>query len=147
LPPQAVSSGPARVEAASAPRPPRSTLRRPIGLSEKEWDLRGCVITLGSRGAFILDRSGSASAEIWVEAHQVETIDTVGAGDAFCGSLAAGALLPDAVRLANAARALSTTVSSAAASAPDRSAALALLNGSDPQPSKRSPFPVGPPPA
>ncbi|MDX6235579.1 MAG: ribokinase [Kribbellaceae bacterium] len=116
-----------------------------------QWDLRGCVITLGSRGAFILDRSGSSSAELRVAAHQVETIDTVGAGDAFCGSLAAslaaGALLPDAVRLANAAGALSTTVSGAAASAPDRSAALALLNGSDPQPADRSPFPVGPPPA
>jgi len=114
-------------------------------------DLRGCVITLGSRGAFVLDRSGSSATEIWVEAHKVETIDTVGAGDAFCGSLAAslaaGALLPDAVRLANAAGALSTTVSGAAASAPDRSAALALLNGSGPQPSDRSPFPVGPPPA
>jgi ribokinase len=116
-----------------------------------QWDLRGCVITLGSRGAFVLDRSGSSSTEIRVEAHQVETIDTVGAGDAFCGSLAAslaaGALLPDAVRLANAAGALSTTVSGAAASAPDRSAALALLNGSGPQSSDRSPSPVGPPPA
>jgi ribokinase len=116
-----------------------------------QWDLRGCVITLGSRGAFVLDRSGSSSTEIRVEAHQVATIDTVGAGDAFCGSLAAslaaGALLPDAVRLANAAGALSTTVSGAAASAPDRSAALALLNGSGPHPSDRSPSPVGPPPA
>jgi ribokinase len=116
-----------------------------------QWDLRGCIITLGSRGAFVLDRSGSSSTEIRVEAHQVETIDTVGAGDAFCGSLAAslaaGALLPDAVRLANAAGALSTTVSGAAASAPDRSAALALLNGSGPQSPDRSPFPVGPPPA
>ena len=52
-----------------------------------EWDLRGCVVTLGSRGAFVVDRA--AGAEVWVEAHQVATVDTVGAGDAFCGSLAA----------------------------------------------------------
>jgi ribokinase len=125
-----------------------STIARQLS---DQWDLRGCIITLGSRGAFVLDRSGSSSTEIRVEAHQVETIDTVGAGDAFCGSLAAslaaGALLPDAVRLANAAGALSTTVSGAAASAPDRSAALALLNGSGPHSPDRSPSPVGPPPA
>jgi ribokinase len=106
-----------------------------------EWNLRGCVITLGSRGAFVLDRSGRTEQQLRVTAHQVATIDTVGAGDTFCGSLAAslaaGAPLPDAVRLANAAGALSTTVSGAAASAPDRSAALALLDESDPQPADR----------
>ncbi|WP_433161280.1 ribokinase [Kribbella sp. CA-247076] len=95
-----------------------------------EWELRGCVVTLGSRGAFVVDRSG---AEVWVEPHQVATVDTVGAGDAFCGSLAAslaaGAPLVDAVRLANAAGALSTTVNGAADSAPDRATALALLDG------------------
>jgi ribokinase len=61
----------------------------------------------------------------------VATVDTVGAGDAFCGSLAAslaaGAGLVDAVRLANAAGALSTTVNGAATSNPSRAAALALL--------------------
>jgi ribokinase len=96
-----------------------------------EWDLRGCVVTLGSRGAFVVDRW--ADEEVWIEPHRVETVDTVGAGDAFCGSLAAslasGAQLVDAVRLANAAGALSTTVNGAADSAPDRLAALALLDG------------------
>ncbi|GAA1685920.1 ribokinase [Kribbella sp. NPDC056951] len=95
-----------------------------------EWDLRGCVVTLGARGAFVVDRS--SGAEVWVEPHRVATVDTVGAGDAFCGSLAAslasGADLIAAVRLANAAGALSTTVNGAAASAPARAAALALLN-------------------
>lgn len=104
-----------------------------------EWDLRGCVLTLGSRGAFVLDRS--AGVEVLVPAHKVATVDTVGAGDAFCGSLAAslaaGANLLDAARLANAAGALSTTVNGAAASAPDRWAALALLDSFEP-------FPVGP---
>jgi ribokinase len=112
-----------------------------------EWDLRGCVITLGSRGAFVLDRA--RGEEIRIPAHRVATVDTVGAGDAFCGSLAAslaaGAGLADAVRLANAAGALSTTVNGAADSAPDRSAAMALLDGADPHLPQRSTFPVGPP--
>lgn len=120
-----------------------------------EWDLKGCVITLGGRGVFVLDRTtktstrnGSSEAEIRIPGHAVATVDTVGAGDAFCGSLAAslanGASLADAVRLANAAGALSTTLNGAAASAPDRAAALALL---DAQPLEQSPFPVGPPPS
>jgi ribokinase len=95
----------------------------------EDWDLRACVVTLGSRGAYVLDRVGGFEER--VVPHQVDTVDTVGAGDAFCGSLAAsladGAGLVDAVRLANAAGALSTTVNGAADSAPDRAAALALL--------------------
>ena len=106
----------------------------------EEWDLRGCVVTLGSRGAYVLDRAGDFEER--VAAHRVATVDTVGAGDAFCGSLAAslaaGAELVDAVRLANAAGALSTTVNGAADSAPDRAAALALLDGAASS--------VGPPP-
>lgn len=96
-----------------------------------EWNLRGCVITLGSRGVYLLDRTGGQDVRHRIDGHQVSTIDTVGAGDAFCGSLAAslaaGASLLEAVELANAAGALSTTVSGAAASAPARTDALALL--------------------
>ncbi|WP_371404497.1 ribokinase [Kribbella sp. NBC_00662] len=96
----------------------------------EDWDLRACVVTLGSRGAFVLDRA--AGFEERVDPFEVATVDTVGAGDAFCGSLAAsladGAGLVDAVRLANAAGALSTTVNGAADSAPARAAALALLD-------------------
>jgi ribokinase len=121
-----------------------------------EWDLQGCVITLGARGAYVLDRSGGAGfgpsrprsgglpgQEFRIPAHSVATVDTVGAGDAFCGSLAAslagGAALADAVRLANAAGALSTTMNGAATSCPDRSAAQALL---DAQPMEASPIPA-----
>ncbi|MFI5712498.1 ribokinase [Kribbella sp. NPDC051620] len=117
-----------------------------------DWNLRGCVITLGPRGAYVLDRSGAAgrgraSPEagrgLRVPAHSVATVDTVGAGDAFCGSLAAslaaGAPLADAVRLANAAGALSTTMHGAAISCPSHSAARALL---DAQPVEASPFPA-----
>ncbi|TCC10149.1 ribokinase [Kribbella soli] len=97
----------------------------------EDWDLRACVVTLGARGAYVLDRVGGFEERI--SAHEVDTVDTVGAGDAFCGSLAAsladGAGLVDAVRLANAAGALSTTVHGAADSAPSQAAALALLEG------------------
>jgi ribokinase len=97
----------------------------------EDWDLRACVVTLGSRGAYVLDRDGGFEER--VAAHEVDTVDTVGAGDAFCGSLAAsladGAGLVDAVRLANAAGALSTTVNGAADSAPSHAEALALLDG------------------
>lgn len=112
----------------------------------EQWDLRGCVVTLGSRGAFVLDREHGV--EVRVPAHSVATVDTVGAGDAFCGSLAAslaeGAALVDAVQLANAAGALSTTLDGAAASAPTRAAAQALL---DAHPQPVSPFQVAQPPA
>ncbi|MFD7155928.1 ribokinase [Kribbella sp. GL6] len=100
----------------------------------EDWDLRGCVVTLGARGAYVLDRAGSFEERI--APYTVDTIDTVGAGDAFCGSLAAslaaGAPLVDAVRLANAAGALSTTVNGAAASAPTHAAALTLLQSTTP---------------
>ncbi|MEU4394899.1 ribokinase [Kribbella sp. NPDC023855] len=111
----------------------------------EEWDLRGCVVTLGSRGAYVLDRQHGV--EVRMPAYSVATVDTVGAGDAFCGSLAAsladGAELVDAVQLANAAGALSTTLDGAAASAPTRAAALALL---DAHPVRMSPFQVAQPP-
>lgn len=98
-----------------------------------DWGLRGCVVTLGSRGVYVLDRTGDTETELRLPPHRVATVDTVGAGDAFCGSLAAalahGAGLTDAARLANAAGALSTTTSGAATAAPARSDVLALLDG------------------
>lgn len=98
-----------------------------------DWGLRGCVITLGSRGVFVLDRTGGHERELRLPPHRVPTVDTVGAGDAFCGSLAAalaqGSALTDAARLANAAGALSTTANGAATAAPARSEVLALLGG------------------
>lgn len=116
----------------------------------EEWELRGCVVTLGSRGAYVLDRQNGS--EVRVPAHRVDTVDTVGAGDAFCGSLAAslaeGAELVEAVRLANAAGALSTTLAGAATSAPARTEALALLNSSADGARLEAPtFSVGSPPA
>jgi ribokinase len=69
------------------------------------------VVTLGERGAVLVDDSGSAR----VAAFAVDAVDTTGAGDAFVGSLAvflAGASavpFAEAVRRATAVAALSVT--------------------------------------
>jgi ribokinase len=61
-----------------------------------------------------------------------ETVDTTGAGDTFCGVLAAwlanGSSLPDAIRAANAAGALSVGAAGARAGMPGREAILAMLD-------------------
>ena len=58
------------------------------------------------------------------DAHDVEVVDTVGAGDASCGALAAawalGASLADATRVGNAAGALAVTKAGAEPSMPRR---------------------------
>lgn len=68
------------------------------------------VITLGSRGAQWMDRSGGI---ISVPAFAVDAVDTTGAGDAFCGGLAAalsaGADAATALSQAAAAGAIVTT--------------------------------------
>jgi ribokinase len=72
-------------------------------------DGRAVVVTLGERGALILETQGPTH----VPAPRVNAIDTTGAGDAFCGSLAAqlasGRSLVDAVHDAVHVAALSTT--------------------------------------
>ena len=85
------------------------------------------VITLGERGAIACSPT--------VRTHEpridVEVVDTVGAGDAFCAALAArlaeGAGLADAVRFANAAGALACTKHGAEPSMPARDAVEELL--------------------
>jgi ribokinase len=85
------------------------------------------VITLGARGAYAWSREGGFTRP----GHAVDTIDTVGAGDAFCGGfaarLAAGATLDDAVGYANSAGALATTRAGAGPAMPDRAAVETLL--------------------
>jgi ribokinase len=67
------------------------------------------IITLGEKGALVCD-GGSA---VHFEAFPVEAIDTTGAGDAFCGSLAvglaAGGSLDQIIPLASATAALQCT--------------------------------------
>jgi ribokinase len=86
------------------------------------------VVTLGSEGVFVLD--GTTTARI--AAHPVDAVDTVAAGDVFCGSLgarlAAGATLADACAYANAAAAVAVTRPGSEPSIPT-TAEVAALTG------------------
>jgi ribokinase len=78
------------------------------------------IVTLGAAGAVIVSEAGSTS----VPAFQVTPVDTTAAGDTFCGSLAValveGHPLPEAVRFASAASAISVTRLGAQPSCPYR---------------------------
>ena len=87
------------------------------------------VVTLGSRGALVVP--AGAGAPVLQPPPPVTPVDTTGAGDCFCGALgqalAGGASLPEAVRHAVAAAALSTTGAGARGALPDDAAVRALL--------------------
>jgi ribokinase len=89
------------------------------------------VITLGSRGCQVVD------AKPWpiMPAPRVEAVDTVGAGDAFNGALAAavaaGRDFKEAVAWANAAAALAVTRPGAQAALPFRDAIVELASQYD----------------
>ena len=76
------------------------------------------IITLGARGAYYATRK----EQQMVSAYRVQPVDTTGAGDVFCGALAAALStnekLSNAVQFANAAAALATTQLGAQPSAP-----------------------------
>jgi ribokinase len=84
------------------------------------------VVTLGARGAVAID----ANDIISVAGSAVEVVDTTGAGDCFCGVLAAsvdeGIPLPEALMRANRAAAVSTCRAGAAVSPDLRAEAEAL---------------------
>ncbi|MDR1078814.1 MAG: ribokinase [Propionibacteriaceae bacterium] len=77
------------------------------------------VITLGSRGSLVARRDQPL---VQIPSLPVQPVDTTGAGDTFCGvlaaQLAAGADLPEAARLASVAGALATTKHGAQPSVP-----------------------------
>lgn len=87
------------------------------------------VVTRGARGARVFPKGG---APYDVSPFSVTPVDTTGAGDCFSGSLAArlsmGDPLPDALRYAAAAAALSTTVAGAVPSMPTRDRVSTLLD-------------------
>ena len=94
---------------------------------------RGCcaaLITLGGQGALF---TGGDREEL-IPPYSVRAVNTVAAGDAFNGALAAalseGASLLDAARFAAAAGALSTSRSGAQDSLPDREEIDALIRSS-----------------
>lgn len=88
---------------------------------------RGCVITLGGDGlaAFV---DGHA---LRLSAHPVNVVDTTGAGDAFCGAMAAalslGEPMPTALAWGNAAGALAASRPGAQPSMPTRAEIRAQL--------------------
>ena len=82
--------------------------------------VRTVIVTLGRRGAY----AAGSDYEGLVPGFRVRAVDTTAAGDVFNGALAVALsenkALPDAVRFANAAAALSTTRPGAQPSAPRR---------------------------
>ncbi len=91
-----------------------------------EMGIKAVVITLGAKGAIISDKGEKTH----IEAFAVQTVDTVGAGDAFtgalCTALADGETLADAALFANAAGALAAT-GKGARCGPSKDGILSLL--------------------
>jgi ribokinase len=89
---------------------------------------RSVVVTLGERGALVVPADGPVLLQA---PPPVAPVDTTGAGDCFCGALSSaldrGAPLPEAVRYAVTAAALSTTGPGARGALPDDDAVRALL--------------------
>jgi ribokinase len=87
------------------------------------------IVTLGREGAFAVAEEGEHS----VPALPIDAVDTVGAGDTFCGYLAAaiseGLGLGDALRLASAAAGLACTKPGAQPAIPHRRDVDAALRG------------------
>jgi ribokinase len=82
--------------------------------------VRTVILTMGARGAFVSETSGSRL----IPGFKVKAVDTTAAGDIFNGALsvalAEDKTLDDAIRFANAAAALSVTRLGAQPSAPQR---------------------------
>jgi ribokinase len=100
------------------------------GAAERVRDITGAsgvILTLGERGALVVDAAGATA----IPGHDVPCIDTVGAGDAFCGGFAARlgeqVGLVDAARYGNAAGALAIGRAGAEPSMPQRAEVERLL--------------------
>lgn len=93
------------------------------------------VVTLGMRGALVVSPDQRPET---LAGHGVEAIDTIGAGDVFCGNLGArlalGSSLEEAVAFANAAAAIAVTRRGGAPSAPRAAETRAFLANGETQP-------------
>ena len=91
------------------------------------WGAKHAIIKLGSRGGYVANAGGGQM----YSAFKVEAVDTVAAGDAFNGGLAAaldqGLPLETAIRWALATGALSVTKPGAQSSMPSRDEVLAMM--------------------
>jgi ribokinase len=118
-----------------AGEPPRERDATELAALARRVSRRTVVVTLGPRGALLVPDDGSP---VLLQAPpDVVPVDTTGAGDCFSGALgqalAAGRPLPDAVRWAVTAAALSTTGPGARGVLPDAAAVdLALPDTPDP---------------
>jgi ribokinase len=94
-----------------------------LGLTDRQ----SVVATFGKQGVAVVE-AGRVGR---IAGHSVRVVDTTGAGDCFCGYLAAGLArgsgLMDAAREANAAAALAVQHLGAASAVPDRAAVLHYL--------------------
>ncbi len=101
---------------------------RLVGERQSRGELNQVVITLGEKGALVIENGKSTA----IPAHQVTPVDTVAAGDAFVGALSValseGKSLLEAAHWGNAAGALAVTKQGAQPSLPTRQALLDLLN-------------------
>jgi ribokinase len=90
------------------------------------------IVTLGEQGAVCVTHDGGTFHQ---PAFEVEAIDTVGAGDAFCAAFAVrraeGGSLAESVRFASAAAALAVTGHGATAPLPKRDAVERFLTTTD----------------
>ncbi|MBO0692263.1 MAG: hypothetical protein J2P58_05150, partial [Acidimicrobiaceae bacterium] len=88
------------------------------------------IVTLGVQGSLWCTASEEPAK---IAAHQVHAVDTTGAGDSYCGALAAalagGADLAAALRRASVAGSLSTTRQGAVPSIPTAAEVDAVLDG------------------
>jgi ribokinase len=73
-------------DAGPAGLPPQADLTAVARLARSLAGTADVVVTLGSRGALVVCRSAATS--VHVPAPPVATVDTTGAGDCFCGTLA-----------------------------------------------------------
>jgi ribokinase len=94
----------------------------------QERGVRNLVVTRGAKGALLVTADGTVEQ---VPGHQVEVVDTTGAGDAFNAALgvalAEGKPLPEAVRFAVAGGALACTRLGVIPALPQRAALEVLL--------------------